>query len=67
VNKSALHARPQVRLGFKETVLARLDAKSACERIVVPADLRGPWQARLTAAGFDRDARTTWLAEGLLL
>lgn len=40
--------------GFKETVLARLDAKPACERIVIPADLRGPWPARLSAAGFDR-------------
>jgi methyltransferase (TIGR00027 family) len=53
--------------GFKETVLARLDAKPACERIVIPADLRGPWPARLTAAGFDRAARTAWLAEGLLV
>jgi methyltransferase (TIGR00027 family) len=53
--------------GFKETVLARLDAKPACERTVIPADLRGSWPARLTAAGFDRAARTAWLAEGLLL
>lgn len=52
---------------FKETVLARLDAKPACERIVVPADLRGPWPAALTAAGLDRAAPTAWLAEGLLL
>ena len=53
--------------GFKETVLARLDATPACERTVIPADLRGPWPARLTAAGFDRAARTAWLAEGLFL
>jgi methyltransferase (TIGR00027 family) len=53
--------------GFKETVLARLDARPACERTVIPADLRGPWPAALTAAGFDRAARTAWLAEGLLL
>jgi methyltransferase (TIGR00027 family) len=53
--------------GFKETVLARQHAKPTCERIVIPADLRGPWPARLAAAGFDRAARTAWLAEGLLL
>ena len=54
-------------IGFKETALARRDAKPACERTVIPADLRGPWPARLTAAGFERAARTAWLAEGLLL
>lgn len=53
--------------GFKETVLARQDAKPACERTVIPADLRGPWPARLAAAGFEPAARTAWLAEGLLL
>ena len=44
-----------------------MDVKPACERTVVPADRRGPWPARLVAAGFDRCARTAWLAEGLLL
>jgi methyltransferase (TIGR00027 family) len=53
--------------GFRETVLARLGARPACKRTVIPADLRGPWPAQLTAAGFDRAARTAWLAEGLLL
>jgi methyltransferase (TIGR00027 family) len=53
--------------GFKETVLSAQGAKPACERAVIPADLRGPWPARLAAAGFDRAARTAWLAEGLLL
>jgi methyltransferase (TIGR00027 family) len=53
--------------GFKDTVLARLGARPACERTVIPADLRGPWPARLAAAGFDPAARTAWLAEGLLL
>lgn len=51
---------------FKETVLARHHAKPACDRTVIPADLRGPWPARLAAAGLDRAARTAWLAEGLL-
>jgi methyltransferase (TIGR00027 family) len=53
--------------GFKDTVLARLGARPACERTVIPADLRGPWPARLAAAGFDPAARTARLAEGLLL
>lgn len=53
--------------GFKDTVLARLGARPACERTVIPADLRGPWPARLAAAGLDPAARTAWLAEGLLL
>jgi methyltransferase (TIGR00027 family) len=53
--------------GFKETVLTCLDAPPACERTVIPADLRGSWPAALTAAGFDRAAPTAWLAEGLLL
>jgi methyltransferase (TIGR00027 family) len=52
---------------FKETVLARSDARPACERTVIPADLRGSWPAGLAAAGHSPAAPTAWLAEGLLL
>jgi methyltransferase (TIGR00027 family) len=54
-------------MAFKETVLARRGARPSCERMVIPADLRRPWTAKLTGAGFDRTTPTAWLAEGLLL
>jgi methyltransferase (TIGR00027 family) len=57
---------PEV-LAFKEAVLAGHDAVPNCERTVVPVDLREHWATGLVAAGFDRSAPTTWLAEGLLL
>ncbi len=52
---------------FKERVLAECMAKPACERTVVPADLREDWPAALRAAGFRRESLTAWLAEGLLM
>jgi methyltransferase (TIGR00027 family) len=51
---------------FKEPVLAAHEAVAACERVVVPADLRGDWPEALAAAGFDASAPTAWIAEGLL-
>ena len=57
---------PEV-FGFKEAVLARCGTTAACERIVVPVDLRGQWTDELRAAGLDRAAPTAWLAEGLLI
>jgi methyltransferase (TIGR00027 family) len=53
-------------LDFKETVLARHGARPACDRTVIPADLREPWPARLTEKGFDPEVPTAWLPEGLL-
>jgi methyltransferase (TIGR00027 family) len=52
--------------GFKEAVLAGCGT-TACERAVVPVDLRGQWGDELLAAGLDRAAPTAWLAEGLLI
>ncbi|EOD64561.1 SAM-dependent methyltransferase [Amycolatopsis vancoresmycina] len=57
---------PEV-FAFKEAVLAGRDATPACERVVVPADLRDDWAAALRAAGFDPGVPTAWLAEGLLV
>jgi len=51
---------------FKERVLIQEDAKSRCTRQVVAVDVREDWSARLTAAGFQPDARCAWAAEGLL-
>jgi methyltransferase (TIGR00027 family) len=53
-------------LTFKEQVVRDGGFAPACERVVVPADLAGPWPAELERAGFDPARRTTWLAEGLL-
>ncbi|WP_410573546.1 SAM-dependent methyltransferase [Amycolatopsis sp. cmx-4-61] len=57
---------PEV-LAFKDEVLAGQDAVPSCERVVVPADLRGDWAGALRAAGFDPGVPTAWLAEGLLV
>ncbi len=54
-------------VAFKEDVLRQEQAVPACERTVVPADLRGAWGAELAGAGFDPAARTAWLIEGLLV
>lgn len=54
-------------LEFKDAVLTRAGALPACERVVLPVDLRGAWPARLTETGFDPRVPTAWLAEGLLL
>lgn len=51
---------------FKEPVLASAGAVARCVRVVVGADLRAAWTDALVAAGFDPDAATAWLAEGLL-
>jgi len=57
---------PEV-FGFKEAVLAGHGATAACERAVVPVDLRGQWGDELLAAGLDRGTPTAWLTEGLLI
>lgn len=54
-------------LGFKTKVLDDVAAVPDCRRHVVVADLASDWLAALGDAGFDRERRTLWLAEGLLI
>jgi methyltransferase (TIGR00027 family) len=55
-------------LAFKERVLEEVGASPRCERIMVAADLREPdWPERLRTAGFQPDAPSAWLMEGLLM
>jgi methyltransferase (TIGR00027 family) len=56
-------------LDFKDEVLAGRQATGAAEgarRVEVRVDLRHDWPAALREAGFDPQAPTAWLAEGLL-
>lgn len=53
-------------LRFKDEVLGAHDATATVHRVPVTADLRDDWPAALTAAGFDAEVPTAWLAEGLL-
>jgi methyltransferase (TIGR00027 family) len=52
---------------FKERVLANRGAMPACERRIIPADLREDWPHLLTGAGFDPAQPAAWLVEGLLM
>ena len=54
-------------LEFKQGVVDGGGHVPSCARIVVPADLTGPWTTALVDAGFDPAAPTVWLAEGLLV
>ncbi len=54
-------------LAFKAGVLADLEAQPTADRRTVAVDLRDDWPAALRAAGFDDDAPTAWIAEGLLI
>jgi methyltransferase (TIGR00027 family) len=54
-------------LGFKERVVAENDASPRAERITIPIDLRDDWPAALRDAGFDPDAPSAWIVEGLLV
>ncbi len=54
-------------LDFKERVLLSHPSEPRCERVVVPADLRGAWTEALESAGWQADVPTTWIAEGLLV
>jgi methyltransferase (TIGR00027 family) len=58
--------QPRV-IEFKTTTLAGLGAQPTAERRTVPIDLRYDWPTALQAAGFDPQAPTAWLAEGLLI
>ena len=57
---------PEV-LAFKSGVLTELGATPAAELRTVPVDLRDDWPGALRSAGFDMDAPTAWIAEGLLI
>ncbi|MBO4238551.1 MULTISPECIES: SAM-dependent methyltransferase [Pseudonocardia] len=57
--------QPKV-LDFKDGVVAGAGITPTARRVTVPVDLRHDWPAALTAAGFDPDRPTAWLAEGLL-
>jgi methyltransferase (TIGR00027 family) len=54
-------------LAFKDRVLDELRATPKARRVTIGADLRFEWAKALTSTGFDPDAPTAWLAEGLLL
>lgn len=56
-------------LDFKDAVLEQQRATAAAggaRRVEVRVDLRHDWPAALRDAGFDPEAPTSWLAEGLL-
>lgn len=53
-------------LAFKQRVLDGGVAVPIARRRSVAIDLADDWEPALTAAGFDPDRRTAWLAEGLL-
>jgi methyltransferase (TIGR00027 family) len=52
---------------FKEDVLRDQDAQPACDRVVVPCDLREDWATALIGAGYDPRRPTAWLLEGLFM
>jgi methyltransferase (TIGR00027 family) len=58
--------QPKV-LAYKSAMLAEHGATPSADRHEVPIDLRQDWPAALVAEGFDPNARTAWLAEGLLM
>lgn len=57
--------QPEV-LDFKHRVLAEHGAEPRCEHVAVHTDLRADWQSALISEGFDPQAPTAWLVEGLL-
>jgi methyltransferase (TIGR00027 family) len=57
--------QPKV-LEYKAAILESRGAVPTATRRAVAVDLREDWAAALSAAGFDRDRPTAWLAEGLL-
>jgi methyltransferase (TIGR00027 family) len=56
---------PQV-IQFKNATLADLNAQPTADLRAVPIDLRHDWPTALRAAGFDAEAPSAWIAEGLL-
>jgi methyltransferase (TIGR00027 family) len=58
--------QPKV-LEYKAARMAEHGALPSAQRHAVAIDLRQDWPAALREAGFDPDAPTVWLAEGLLM
>ncbi|MGV0643994.1 class I SAM-dependent methyltransferase [Mycolicibacterium sp. XJ2546] len=58
--------QPKV-LEYKAARLAEHGTLPSVRRHAVPVDLRFDWPAALRDAGFDADAPTAWLTEGLLM
>ncbi|MEC3953675.1 SAM-dependent methyltransferase [Nocardia sp. CDC153] len=58
--------QPQV-LAFKRNTLTAAGHKPIAERHEVAVDLREDWPKALREGGFDPDAATAWLIEGLLI
>jgi methyltransferase (TIGR00027 family) len=58
--------QPKV-LEYKAAKLAEDEVSPSAERRAVAIDLRQDWPNALRQAGFDVDAPTAWLAEGLLM
>ncbi len=58
--------QPKV-LEYKAARLAENGTLPSARRHAVPVDLRADWPGALRDAGFDADAPTAWLAEGLLM
>lgn len=58
--------QPRV-LDFKREVLAARGDTPTADRREVAVDLRDDWPAALTAAGFEPDRPSAWIAEGLLI
>ncbi len=54
-------------IDFKTRVLAEAGAVPAAERRTVSIDLREDWPKVLRGCGFNPDAPTAWIAEGLLI
>ena len=54
-------------LEFKRETLAAHGAEQKAERREIAVDLREDWPAALRANGFDPDAPSAWIAEGLLI
>jgi methyltransferase (TIGR00027 family) len=53
-------------LHSKEEILQSAGAVPTCKRTTIEADLSGPWEKKLTEAGFDPKGRSGWLLEGFL-
>lgn len=51
----------------KSATMAEIGASPSAQRRAVAIDLRDDWPGALRAAGFDPDAPTAWIAEGLLI
>jgi methyltransferase (TIGR00027 family) len=57
--------QPEV-IQFKTSTLADLGAQPTAELRAVPIDLRNDWPTALRDNGFDANAPSVWIAEGLL-